>query len=67
MEASGSSTLNSMENISAILEETLASVTSVANVTDKQSEALTSLDDASSQLMIRAERLGDAISKFKTK
>ena len=56
-----------MENISAILEETLASVTSVANVTDKQSEALTSLDDASSQLMIRAERLGDAISKFKTK
>lgn len=67
METSGSSTLNSMENISAILEETLASVTSVANVTDKQSEALTSLDDASSQLMIRAERLGDAISKFKTK
>lgn len=67
MEASGSSTLNSMENISAILEETLASVTSVANITDKQSEALTSLDDASSQLMIRAERLGDAISKFKTK
>lgn len=67
MEASGSSTLNSMENISAILEETLASVTSVANVTDKQSEALTSLDDASSQLMVRAERLGDAISKFKTK
>lgn len=67
MEASGSSTLNAMENISAILEETLASVTSVANVTDKQSEALTSLDDASSQLMIRAERLGDAISKFKTK
>lgn len=67
MEASGSSTLNSMENISAILEETLASVTSVANVTDKQSEALTSLDDASSQLMIRAKRLGDAISKFKTK
>ncbi|MDY3774290.1 MAG: methyl-accepting chemotaxis protein, partial [Eubacterium sp.] len=67
MEVSGSSTLNSMENISAILEETLASVTSVANVTDKQSEALTSLDDASSQLMIRAERLGDAISKFKTK
>lgn len=67
MEASGSSTLNSMENISAILEETLASVTSVANVTDKQSEALTSLDDASSQLMIRAECLGDAISKFKTK
>lgn len=67
MESSGSSTLNSMENISAILEETLASVTSVANVTDKQSEALTSLDDASSQLMIRAERLGDAISKFKTK
>ena len=67
MEASGSSTLNSMENISAILEETLASVTSVANVTDKQSEALTSLDDASSQLMVRAKRLGDAISKFKTK
>lgn len=67
MESSGSSTLNSMENISAILEETLASVTSVANVTDKQSEALTSLDDASSQLMVRAERLGDAISKFKTK
>ena len=67
MEASGSSTLNSMENISAILEETLASVTSVANVTDKQSEALTSLDDASSQLMIRAERLGDAISKIKKK
>lgn len=67
MEASGSSTLNSMENISAILEETLASVTSVANVTDKQSEALTSLDEASSQLMIRADRLGDAISKFKTK
>ena len=67
METSGSSTLNSMENISAILEETLASVTSVANVTDKQSEALTSLDDASSKLMVRAERLGDAISKFKTK
>lgn len=67
MEASGSSTLNSMENISAILEQTLASVTSVANVTDKQSEALTSLDEASSQLMVRAERLGDAISKFKTK
>ncbi len=67
MEASGSSTLNSMENISAILEETLASVTSVANVTDKQSEALHSLDDASSQLMIRADRLGEAISKFKTK
>lgn len=67
MEASGSSTLNSMENISAILEQTLASITSVANVTDKQSAALTSLDDASSQLMIRAERLGDAISKFKTK
>lgn len=67
MEASGSSTLNSMENISAILEQTLASVTSVANVTDKQSEALNSLDEASSQLMVRAERLGDAISKFKTK
>lgn len=67
MEASGSSTLNAMENISAILEETLASVTSVANVTDKQSEALTSLDDASSQLMVRADRLGVAISKFKTK
>lgn len=67
MEASGSSTLNSMENISAILEETLATVTSVANVTDKQSEALTSLDDASSQLMVRAKHLGDAISKFKTK
>ncbi len=67
MEASGSSTLNSMENISAILEETLASVTSVANVTDKQSEALHSLDDASSQLMVRADRLGEAISKFKTK
>lgn len=67
MEASGSSTLNSMENISAILEETLASVTSVANITDKQSEALSSLDEASSQLMVRAEHLGDAISKFKTK
>lgn len=67
MEASGSSTLNAIENISAVLEETLASVTSVANVTDKQSDALTSLDDASSQLMVRAERLGDAISKFKTK
>ncbi len=67
MEASGSTTLNSMENISAILEETLASVTSVAHVTDKQSEALTSLDDASSQLMVRADRLGEAISKFKTK
>lgn len=67
METSGSSTLNSMENISAILEQTLASITSVANVTDKQSAALTSLDDASSQLMVRAERLGDAISKFKTK
>lgn len=67
MEASGSTTLNSMENISAILEETLASVTSVAHVTDKQSEALHSLDDASSQLMTRADRLGEAISKFKTK
>lgn len=67
MEASGSSTLKSMENISAILEQTLASVTSVAAVTDKQSEALTSLDDASAQLTRRAERLGDAISKFKTK
>lgn len=67
MEASGSTTLKSMENISAILEETLASITSVATVTDKQSEALTSLDDASAQLTRRAERLGDAISKFKTK
>ncbi|MGN1205895.1 MAG: methyl-accepting chemotaxis protein [Eubacterium sp.] len=67
METAGSSTLNSMENISAILEQTLASVTSVANVTDKQTDALTSLDDASSQLMIRAQHLGDAISKFKTK
>ncbi|MCM1245899.1 MAG: methyl-accepting chemotaxis protein [Roseburia sp.] len=67
METAGSSTLNSMENISAILEQTLASISSVANVTDKQSAALTSLDDASSQLMVRADRLGDAISKFKTK
>lgn len=67
METSGSSTLKSMENISAILEQTLASVTSVATVTDKQSNALTSLDDASAQLMRRADRLGDAISKFKTK
>lgn len=67
MEASGSSTLKSMENISAILEETLASVTSVATGTDKQSEALTSLNDASTQLVARADRLGDAISKFKTK
>lgn len=67
MEISGSSTLKAMENISAILEETLASVTSVATGTDKQSEALTSLNDASSQLVMRADRLGDAISKFKTK
>lgn len=67
METSGSSTLKAMENISSILEQTLASVTSVASVTDKQSNALTSLNDASSQLMVRAERLGDAISKFKTK
>ena len=67
METSGSSTLKSVENISAILEETLASVTSVATGTDKQSEALTSLNDASSQLVTRADRLGDAISKFKTK
>ena len=56
-----------MENISANLEETLASVTSVATGTDKQSEALTSLNDASTQLVARADRLGDAISKFKTK
>lgn len=67
METSGSSTLRAMEDISAILDETLASISSVATVTDKQSEALTSLDDASSQLVARAERLGDAISKFKTK
>lgn len=67
MEVSGSSTLKSVENISAILEETLASVTSVATGTDKQSDALTSLNDASSQLVMRADRLGDAISKFKTK
>lgn len=55
-----------MENISAILDETLASITSVASVTDKQSEVLGSLNEASSQLMTRAQRLGDAISKFKT-
>ncbi len=67
MEVSGSSTLKAMENISAILEETLASVTSVATGTDKQSEALTSLNDASSQLVERADHLGSAISKFKTK
>ncbi|MCI8365254.1 MAG: hypothetical protein HFG34_09960 [Eubacterium sp.] len=66
METTGSSTLHAMENISAILEETLAAVTSVASVTDKQSEVLGSLNEASSQLMTRAQRLGDAISKFKT-
>lgn len=67
MEISGSSTLKSVENISAILEETLASVTSVAAGTDKQSDALTSLNDAAAQLVTRADRLGDAISKFKIK
>ncbi|MCI9538672.1 MAG: hypothetical protein HFG35_10475 [Eubacterium sp.] len=66
METTGSSTLHAMENISAILEETLAAVTSVASVTDRQSEVLGSLNEASSQLMNRAQRLGDAISKFKT-
>lgn len=66
MENTGSSTLHAMENISAILDETLASITSVASVTDKQSEVLGSLNEASSQLMTRAQRLGDAISKFKT-
>lgn len=66
METTGSSTLHAMENISAILEETLAAVTSVASVTDRQSEVLGSLNEASSQLMTRAQRLGDAISKFKT-
>ncbi len=67
MEVSGSSTLKSMEDISAILQETLASITSVASVTDKQSQALLSLNDASDQLTVRADRLGEAISKFKTK
>ncbi len=66
METTGSSTLHAMENISAILEETLAAVTSVASVTDRQSEVLGSLNEASSQLMNRAQRLGEAISKFKT-
>lgn len=67
MESFGSTTLNSIESISAILEETLASVTSVASVTDVQNEALTDLNDASSLLITRADRLGEAISQFKTK
>ncbi|WP_026835926.1 methyl-accepting chemotaxis protein [Eubacterium xylanophilum] len=67
MEQSGSTTLHSMENISAVLEETLAAVSSIANVTDKQTEALAKLDHASSQLMTRANSLGEAISIFKTR
>ena len=66
MEQSGSSTLNSMESISSILEETSAAISSVTTIVDMQTDALGTLDDASSNLVTRAEHLGEAISKFRT-
>ena len=66
MEQAGSSTLHSMESISSILEETSASISSVTTIVDKQTNALGTLDDASSNLVSKAGNLGEAISKFTT-
>jgi methyl-accepting chemotaxis protein len=67
MEDSGLATLNSMESISAILEETSAASTSVAEIVDMQNEALVDLDKAANLLMDRATELDGAIKQFKTK
>lgn len=67
MEQAGSKTLSSMESISSILEETSATISSLTTTVDMQSGALSQLDDASSQLVQRANHLGVAISKFRTK
>ena len=67
MEESGSATLNSMESISSILQETSASATSVTSVVDKQTNALSGLDDASDKLMGNADDLEKAIQQFNTK
>ncbi len=67
MEESGVSTLRSMENISSVLQQTSAATTSVAEIVDKQTDALHDLDQAANLLTERARELDVAIKQFKTR
>ena len=57
-------TLNSIESISAVSEETVAYSSAVNDATNTQSQAISNLDEASTQLKRRAEDLVDMMKAF---
>lgn len=66
MEYSGSSTLESVGNISSILEETTETISSISSTVDMQTNTVQDLNTASNKLVERSEHLGEVMSKFIT-
>ena len=64
MEAAKLSTLQSIENISAVSEETTACSLSVGETAENQLNAVTRLDMAARQLLTHANELENAINRF---
>lgn len=64
MNAARTTTLNSMESISAVLQQTSASSTTVTSTVKKQLHAVTDLDQAANHLLTKAKELETAINQF---
>jgi methyl-accepting chemotaxis protein len=64
MEQARVTTLEAIESISAVSEETTACSLTVSTAAEKQLDAVTQLDTAANQLLSHAKNLEDAINRF---
>lgn len=64
MEEARKGTLSSVENISAVSEETMATSLAIEKIVDAQADSVRILDNAAKEIVANAEDLGEAVNMF---